>query len=286
LLGYVDDPARPLPKAESDALIQAHLQYDQGLQRDGKWVEAGALQPARAGRTVQVRDGKVSVTDGPYAETKEELGGFYVIEARDLDEAVQIAAGIPSARHGWVEVRPFRQLFDDLNPPPPRPAAKAGPPGPPRIARASVLTLAGFAARYTPETMPRIPAQWGKFGSQVGQVTGPIGPASFGLAYPWKDGWMDYFTSIQATAGARVPEGWQLLSLPAHRYAVFAHEGHVSTMSAAIEWILSRWLPASGHRASADLAGGAVILERYGAGFDPRTGHGDIELWVPLEGEG
>ena len=62
---------------------------------------------------MRVRDGKISITDGPFAETKEQLAGFYLIEARDLNEAVQIAAGIPPARHGSIEVRPVRQLQVD-----------------------------------------------------------------------------------------------------------------------------------------------------------------------------
>jgi hypothetical protein len=73
-------------------------------------VTAEALQPVDTATTVRVRNGKVSVTDGPFAETKEQLAGFYVIEARNLDEAIEAAAKIPPAREGSVEVRPVRQL--------------------------------------------------------------------------------------------------------------------------------------------------------------------------------
>lgn len=73
-------------------------------------VAAEALQPVGTARTVRVRDGRVAVTDGPFAETKEHLAGFYLIEARDQDAAVEIAARIPPARVGSVEVRPVRPL--------------------------------------------------------------------------------------------------------------------------------------------------------------------------------
>ena len=73
-------------------------------------VAAEALQPIDTATTVRVRNGKVSVTDGPFAETKEQLAGFYLIEARDLNEAIQVAAKIPPAREGSVEVRPVREL--------------------------------------------------------------------------------------------------------------------------------------------------------------------------------
>lgn len=81
-----------------------------GLRASGHMVAAEALQPVRTARSLRVRNGKVSITDGPFAETKEQLAGFYLVEARDFDEALQIAAKIPPARVGCIEVRPIREL--------------------------------------------------------------------------------------------------------------------------------------------------------------------------------
>jgi hypothetical protein len=81
-----------------------------GLRQSGVLVAAEALQPVETATTVRVRSGKLTVTDGPFAETKEQLAGFYLIEARDLNDAIQIAAKIPPAREGSVEVRPVREL--------------------------------------------------------------------------------------------------------------------------------------------------------------------------------
>ena len=81
-----------------------------GLRASGHMVAAEALQPVRTAKSLRVRNGKVSITDGPFAETKEQLAGFYLVEARDFDEALQIAAKIPPARVGCIEVRPIRQL--------------------------------------------------------------------------------------------------------------------------------------------------------------------------------
>jgi hypothetical protein len=81
-----------------------------GLDASGVLVAAQALQPVETATTVRVRNGRVSVTDGPFAETKEQLAGFYLIEARDLNDAIQVAAKIPPAREGCVEVRPVREL--------------------------------------------------------------------------------------------------------------------------------------------------------------------------------
>ncbi len=81
-----------------------------GLRQNGTLVAAEALQPVETATTVRVRNGRLSVTDGPFAETKEQLAGFYLIEARDLNEAIQVAGKIPPAREGSIEVRPVRQL--------------------------------------------------------------------------------------------------------------------------------------------------------------------------------
>jgi len=84
-----------------------------GFRKNGLLIAAEALQPIETATTVRVRHGKVSVTDGPFAETKEQLAGFYLIEARDLNDAIQVASKIPPAREGSVEVRPVRDLNPD-----------------------------------------------------------------------------------------------------------------------------------------------------------------------------
>lgn len=96
-----------LPDSPNDAECQG---YADELQASGRMLAAEALEPVATAVTVRVRDGKVSTTDGPFAETKEQLAGFYLVDAPDLDEAVRIAAGIPPARVGSVEVRPVREL--------------------------------------------------------------------------------------------------------------------------------------------------------------------------------
>ena len=86
------------------------LAYDEGLRASGHCVASEALEPIATATTVRVRSGRLSISDGPFAETKEQLAGFYLIEARDLDEAIALAAKIPPARVGCVEVRPVRPI--------------------------------------------------------------------------------------------------------------------------------------------------------------------------------
>ena len=80
------------------------------LRKSGRYLAAEALQPVRTAKTVRVRNGKTSITDGPFAETKEILAGFYLVDAGSLDEALEIASKIPPARIGSIEVRPIREL--------------------------------------------------------------------------------------------------------------------------------------------------------------------------------
>jgi hypothetical protein len=105
-----------MPENEMSALNAAHLAYNEELLESGQFVEAEALEPATSATCVRIRNGRVALTDGPYAETKEMIAGFYLIEARDLNEAIQIAAKLPAAPLGTVEVRPCRDLVVDGTP--------------------------------------------------------------------------------------------------------------------------------------------------------------------------
>jgi hypothetical protein len=99
-----------MPASEYNALVAEVLAYREELRRGGHYITSSPLQPVHSATTVRVRGGNVSVTDGPFAETREQLGGFYLIEARDLNEAIRLAAQMPPARVGSIEVRPLKEL--------------------------------------------------------------------------------------------------------------------------------------------------------------------------------
>jgi hypothetical protein len=96
-----------MSKTDMDAMYADYGAFTQGIQQSGNHRGGQQLQPVSTATTVRVRDGKRVVTDGPFAETREQLGGFYLIEAKDLDEALAIAERVPSARIGSIEVRPL-----------------------------------------------------------------------------------------------------------------------------------------------------------------------------------
>jgi hypothetical protein len=99
-----------MSRGESDAFTGEYVAFTEEIRKSGHFLGGEALQPVQTATTVRVRNGKVSTTDGPFAETKEQLGGFYLISARDLNDAIRVASRIPSARVGCVEVRPIREF--------------------------------------------------------------------------------------------------------------------------------------------------------------------------------
>ena len=108
---YDDEQAwQELPPAESTSIIGEFAAYTEAVRRSGNYVGGNALEPSHTATTVRMRQGRLATTDGPFAETKEQLGGYYLLKARDLNEAIQLAARIPGARFGAVEVRPVREV--------------------------------------------------------------------------------------------------------------------------------------------------------------------------------
>jgi hypothetical protein len=108
---YQDESlGQTLPRAELDSVLAEYLSFTARLKGSGEYLGSNRLQPAQTATTVKVREGKVLTTDGPFVETKEQLGGYYLIEAKDLNAAIQIASKIPSARFGSIEVRPVWEI--------------------------------------------------------------------------------------------------------------------------------------------------------------------------------
>jgi hypothetical protein len=98
------------PEAEARAVTAEYMAFTGDIRDSGNLVDGARLQTTGSATSVRVRDGETLVTDGPFAETKEQLGGFYLIEADDVDDAIAIAARIPGARHGTIEVRPIAPM--------------------------------------------------------------------------------------------------------------------------------------------------------------------------------
>jgi hypothetical protein len=108
LLIYIDEHA--MSESERERCYVESSQFAHQLNSSGRYLAAAPLHPTSTATSVRVREGKPLVTDGPFAETREQLGGYFLVNAKDLDEAISIAAGIPGARLGTVEIRPVMEI--------------------------------------------------------------------------------------------------------------------------------------------------------------------------------
>ena len=109
LLIYLDEKG-PMTEAERNQCYVESAQYAQQLHSKGQFLGASPLHPTSTATTIRMREGRQLVTDGPFAETREQLGGYFVVDAKDLDEALGIAKGIPAAKWGTVEIRPMVEV--------------------------------------------------------------------------------------------------------------------------------------------------------------------------------
>ena len=111
LLIYTEEPTEPMTGDAAGSELEAYNAFTDWTRQKGVFEAGEALQPTSSATIVRVRDGRTIATDGPFAETKEQLGGFYLINCRDIDEAIDAAARIPGAQHGSIEVRPIYELM-------------------------------------------------------------------------------------------------------------------------------------------------------------------------------
>jgi hypothetical protein len=107
LVYHEESKIAALPACEYESIVNDVLEFRETLRRGGNYIASSPLQPVQAAMTIRVRREKVTITDGPFAETREQLGGFYLIEANDLNDAIRLASKMPPARIGSIEVRPL-----------------------------------------------------------------------------------------------------------------------------------------------------------------------------------
>jgi len=108
LVYQIEAEVDALPGNEYDAIVEEVLDYREELRASGHYIDSSPLEPVSSATTLRVRHGQVTITDGPFAETREQLGGYYLIDATDLNDAIRIAAKMPPARIGSIEIRPLK----------------------------------------------------------------------------------------------------------------------------------------------------------------------------------
>lgn len=150
----------------------------------------------------------------------------------------------------------------------------------PRFETSRAFLIAGLGERYSCETSAAIPMQWQRFGPYIGNIPGETGDIAYGVCVNGDDaGNFDYIAGVEVSNFSDLPRELFRVRVPAQKYAVFAHREHISTIRRTVNTIWNKWLPASGHEVA-----DAPEFERYGREFDPRSGDGGLEIWIPVRG--
>jgi len=149
---------------------------------------------------------------------------------------------------------------------------------PPRFENGKTLLIAGLSERYDCDSSKAIPAQWQRFMPYIGNIPGQIGRMAYGVCCNSdEEGNFDYICGVEVADFSELPPELARLRIPARRYAVFTHRDHISTIRRTVNTIWNKWLPESGYEVA-----DAPDFERYGADFNPETGTGGVEIWIPL----
>ena len=153
----------------------------------------------------------------------------------------------------------------------------------PRIEMGRPLLLAGLQQTYSMKTANDLSQQWQRFVPQIPNLPGKGGRVAYGVIFHALGAEnFAYLTAVEISDSAGLSCEFSSVGIPAQPYAIFSHPGHVSEIKGTIGEIWDSWLPTSGFSAIGDKPGAVTMIERYGEGFDPKTGTGDIELWIPI----
>jgi AraC family transcriptional regulator len=147
-----------------------------------------------------------------------------------------------------------------------------------RFVMGTPMLIAGLSERYSFEDVAGIPAQWQRFGPHIGHVPDQRGTVCYGLCHNYGDnGQFNYLCGVEIARADNLPSGFTLVRLVVQTYAVFTHRNHISTIGKTMRTIWQKWLPSSGYRFAE-----APEFERYDDRFDPMTGNGEVEIWLPV----
>jgi AraC family transcriptional regulator len=160
----------------------------------------------------------------------------------------------------------------------------ASEPNVPRVENGKSLVIAGLRNHYAPMEMGGIPAQWQRFVAHFGKISGQVGRVAYGLSFNVGSAvGVDYLTGVEVSSTSGLPSDFSVVTVPRQKYAVFSHNGHVSTIYEICDAIGREWLAASGHEAARQTGDGPDFFERYTEEFNPQTGMGGMEVWVPIK---
>jgi AraC family transcriptional regulator len=274
----------------SEQLLTEMGKFNEELVKAGILLAAEGLHPSSKGVRVRFSGKSRTVMDGPFAETKELVAGYWLWQVKSMEEAIQWVKRCPNPMNedSDIEIRPvfaaedFGQVFTpELREQEERLRAEVEryQLDPLRFENGRELLITGLNASYTFETRSGIPAQWNRFAPHIGKVPGQVGKNSYGVCWNYKPGHgFDYLSGVEVSDTSGLPRDFCHVRLPAQRYVVFTHRQHVSSIPNTIDAIWKKWLPHSDHEAAE-----SPSFERYTEEFNPQTGMGGIEIWVAIK---
>lgn len=268
-------------------LMTAMGNYNEELVKAGVMLSGEGLHPSSKGARVRFSGSNRTVIDGPFSQTNELVAGFWLWKVRSLEEAIDWVKKCPNPmmEDSEIEIRPVFEAddFGDAFTPELREQeaalrAQALGLNAPAFVDGPAMIITGLNVTYTMESRSGIPQQWERFVPRMRAIPVP-NDCCYGVCWnPQEDCAFDYLTGVEATATMEVPADFVSVELPARRYAVFPHTTHVSAIPKTIDTIWSNWVPECGLKVAH-----TPCFERYTAEFDPQTGLGGTEIWVPLE---
>lgn len=155
---------------------------------------------------------------------------------------------------------------------------------PPRFEHRGRLIIAGLGGPYTASTLDDLPALWERFSVHIGRIPGQVGRVAYGVCSDMFNGTgsFHYLSGVEVSESSALPEQFSRVHIPAQRYVVFPHREHVSRLRYTVNTIWSQWFPESGYQTARATVGAPDFFERYGEGFDPQLGMGEVEVWIPV----
>ncbi len=276
-------------KMPSQQMLTDMGKFNEELVKAGVLLAGEGLHPSSRGLRVGFKGKERYVIDGPFAETKELIAGFWLWKVKSMAEAIDWLKRCPNPHEEPTEVE-IRQVFsaDDFGGVYAGNARTRGKRsrqglglGAVRFETGHELVIAGINCAYDAQSRTKIPGQWQRFAPQIGKVPGQMGTASYGVCWNVKaDCTFDYLTGVEVAPSAKLPADFTRVALPAGRYAVITHTGHIAALPQTIDKIWAQWVPDAGLKTAK-----TPCFERYTEKFDAKSGHGEVEIWVPLEGK-
>ena len=272
----------------SEQLLTEMGKFNEELVKAGVMLAGEGLHPSSKGARVRFSAGKRTVIDGPFAETKELIAGYWLWQCKSKEEAIEWVKRCPNPYNedGEVEIRQVFEAEDfgaeftpELRRQEASIRAQALGLGAPRFEHGKEIVVAGLNESYAFEDRVKIPRQWERFVPKIGKVPGRIGQISYGVCWNVSpERGFEYLSGVEVKDATKLPAEFTTVRLPAGEYAVFMHGDHVSAIGNTIDKIWKDWMPQAGLNIAT-----SPCFERYTEEFNPQTGRGGMEIWIPLE---